>query len=159
MSKPPYQALLPRTTLKFTLVGNHPSHTGQHKRCAVVHPYSVRRYVDLNRAQILDLIDRGSTPAYKACAEAIRGGAAFRIHRDTVARQGVLRIYALRVQTAQLDRVPMIGAEEALKDLSATAYPQIRIAAVSAGYDFALFFDPECVELIALLGTAGRTPR
>ncbi len=124
-----------------------------------MHPYPVRRYIDLSRAQILRLIGDGSTPAHKTCAEAIRNGAAFRIHQDTVAREGALRIYALRSQMAHLDGVPTIGVEEALKDLAGTAYPRVRFAAVSADYDFVLFFDPDCTELIAVIGMAGRSPR
>ncbi len=119
----------------------------------------MRRYIDLNRAQFLRLLSTGTSPAHKSCAEAIRGGAAFRIHHDTVGREGTLRIYALRAQTAHLEAVPTIGVEEAVKDLANTAYPRLRVAAVSADYDYVLFFDPDCTELIAVMGIIGRSPR
>jgi hypothetical protein len=118
----------------------------------------VRRYIDLTRPDILRLLT-GTTPAYKSCAEAIRDGANFRIHPDTVAREGALRIYALRTQTARFEGVPTIGVDEALKDLAASAYARLRVAAVSYDYDFVMFLDPECREMIALFGIAGRTPR
>jgi hypothetical protein len=118
----------------------------------------VRRYIDLSRQQILGLL-RGDTPAQKSCAEAIRNGANFRIHRDTVPREGALRIYALRTQIANLDGIPTVGVDEAMKDLAASAYPRLRVGAVSGDYDFVLFLDPDCTDVVAVLGMSSRSAR
>lgn len=119
----------------------------------------MRRYVNLTRPQVLALLAIGTSPANAACAEAVRTGTAFRVHSGTVTREGVLRVYALRAQTAALDGTPTIGVEQALKDLAATHHAHLRVAAISAGFDFVMFMDPECFELVACLGVEGRTAR
>ena len=119
----------------------------------------MRRYVNLNRAEILALLATGSSAAHVKCAEAVRRGTAFRVHSGTATREGVLRIYALRAQTAELDGTPTVGVEQALKELAASGYTHLRVAAISADYDFVMFMDPECHELVACLGFEGRTAR
>ena len=115
--------------------------------------------MNLTRAQLLELIKTGYSPAHIECAEAVRRGATFRVHQDTVTREGALRIYALRAQSISLDGTPTVGIEEALKDLAATRHQRLRVAAVSAAHDFMLFMDPECHELVACLGVEGRLVR
>ena len=123
----------------------------------VRHSDAVRRFVNLNRAQVLALLATGTSSAHDECAEAVRSGTAFRVHSGTVTREGVLRIYALRAQTAELDGTRTLGIEEALKELAATKFSHLRLAAISAKYDFVMFMDPECHELVACLGVEGRT--
>ena len=117
----------------------------------------MRRFVDLTRVEILQLLATVTSTATVACAAAIRRGAAFRVHQDTVTREGALRIYTLRAQAMQLDRIPSLGMDEALKELAASPYPRLRIAAVSSVHDFTIFMDPECQTLVACLGIEGRT--
>jgi hypothetical protein len=112
----------------------------------------VRRYVDLTRADFVRLLAAGPTDAGAACARAVRGGATFRVHQDTVTRQGALRIYALRAQTMQLERKPGIGVDEALKNLADSQFEQLRIAAVSDTYQYVVFMDPDCHVVVACLG-------
>jgi hypothetical protein len=112
----------------------------------------VRRYVDLTRADFVRLLAAGPTDACAACARAVRHGAAFRVHQDTVTRQGALRIYALRAQTMQLERKPGIGVEEALKHLADSRFERLRLAAVSDAAQFVVFMDPECHVVVACLG-------
>lgn len=119
----------------------------------------MRRYVNLTRNQLLGLLALGTSPAHAECYEAVRRGTAFRLHPDTVTREGALRIYGMRAQVAALDRTETVGIEEALKDLAATPHERLRIGAVSADHEFMLFLDPECHELIACLGVEGRTAR
>ncbi len=123
----------------------------------VRHPDAVRRFVTLDRAQVLALLATGTSPAHVACAEVVRSGTGFRVHPGTVTRESVLRIYALRAQTAELDGTRTLGVEQALKDLAATKFSHLRLAAISAKYDFVMFMDPECHELVACLGVEGRT--
>jgi hypothetical protein len=115
--------------------------------------------VNLTRGELSALLATGTTPGVLACAEAVRRGAVYRIHTDTVTRDSALRIYALRAQVIRTDGVESIGVDEALKDLAASSYSTMRLGAVSGDRDYTLFMDPECRELIACMGVEGRTAR
>lgn len=92
-------------------------------------------------------------PAYQECLKDLKRGAPFRLQADTVARESVLRIYALRAQATRIDGTPTVGVDEALKDLADTPVPRVRIAAVSGDdHDFVLFLDPDATYLIACFG-------
>jgi hypothetical protein len=100
----------------------------------------------------------GASLASAACTRALRAGDPFRVHQDTVTREGALRVYALRAQTMQLERTSTIGVNEALKDLADSPLPRLRIAAVSGARDYTVFMDPECRTVVACLGVDGRPP-
>ncbi len=113
----------------------------------------MRRYVDLSRAALMGMIALRTGPAYQECLVDLKRGAAFRVQADTVTRESVLRVYALRAQTTRLDGIPTVGVDEALKDLADAQIPLVRIAAVSGrDHDFVLFLDPDATSLIACFG-------
>jgi hypothetical protein len=113
---------------------------------------SVRRYVNLTRADLAALLQHGATPTDQECLLEVRRGAPFRIQADTVARESALRAYALRAQATRLDGVPTIGMDVALKNLADAQIPRVRIAAVSGTHNYVLFLDPEATYLIGCLG-------
>ena len=99
------------------------------------------------------------SPAAAECASAVRAGAPYQVHPDTVARESALRIYALRAQRTRADQTPTLGMAEALRDLATAADPQVRIVAVSDDrHDFALFLDADATRIISCLAvdTTGR---
>jgi len=112
----------------------------------------VRRYVNLTRADLTGLLQRGSTHAHQECLQEVKRGAPFRVQADTVARESALRAYALRAQSTRLDGVPTVGMDAALKDLADVQIPRVRIAAVSGTHNYVLFLDPDATFLIACLG-------
>ena len=75
-----------------------------------------------------------------------------------MSRENALRIYLMRGQEIRMSRLDAIGFEEALKELSASPYPHLRVAAISGPYDFVAFLDPDCREVIACLGVGRRRP-
>ena len=112
----------------------------------------VRRYVNLTRADLTGLLQRGSNPTDLECLREIKRGAPFRVQADTVARESALRAYALRAQATRLDGVNTTGMDVALKNLADVQIPRVRIAAVSGAHNYVLFLDPDATYLIACLG-------
>jgi hypothetical protein len=99
------------------------------------------------------------SPAAAECVTALRAGAPYQVHPDTVSRESALRIYALRAQRTHADQTPTLGMPEALRDLANAIDPQVRIVAISDDrHDFALFLDPDATRIIGCLGvdTTGR---
>jgi hypothetical protein len=124
--------------LIFSPFGGH-----VHRRI-VRHPGSVRRTVNLDRAQLIDLLGFVPDPTHAACRAELTAGATFRVHDGTVSRESVLRTYAARV--------PTTATHEALRRLAMCAYPHLRLGAVSGNNRFVLFLDPDVRQVVACLG-------
>jgi hypothetical protein len=103
----------------------------------------MRRIINLDRSQLIELLAGITDPANAACRAELTAGARFRVHDSTVSRESVLRVYAARLPTA--------STHEVLRRLAHCAYPHLRLSAVSGHGRYVVFLDPDARHVIACL--------
>ena len=105
--------------------------------------------------QIVEALDP-LQPAHRACADALRRGAAFTLWPDGVATpEELLEICRRRHRGVLEQGIETIGFEQALQGLETTTHQALRLGAVEVAdppYHFAVFLAAEDPEVVACLG-------